>query len=52
MIDLIAQDKNREISIFVSSTSRDMMVERNHLVKQVFPKLRKQCPSRGVELTK
>ncbi|MBU1171583.1 MAG: DUF4062 domain-containing protein, partial [Proteobacteria bacterium] len=50
MINLNAAEKNREIRIFVSSTFRDMMTERDHLVKEVFPKLRKICQARGVEL--
>ena len=32
--------KPREIRVFLSSTFRDMDAERNHLIKQVFPKVR------------
>ena len=38
----------REIRIFISSTFRDMQEEREELVKQVFPQLRRLCESRGV----
>ena len=51
MINLNEKVKEREIRIFVSSTFKDMMSERDHLVKKVFPKLRKLCQERGVELT-
>jgi tetratricopeptide (TPR) repeat protein len=36
------------VRVFVSSTFRDMGAERDELVKQVFPALRKLCESRGV----
>ncbi len=51
MINLNEKSKEREIRIFVSSTFRDMMEERDHLIKNVFPGLRKLSQSRGVELT-
>ncbi len=38
----------REIRLFVSSTFRDMQAERDELIKQVFPRLRQRCESRGV----
>lgn len=38
----------RQIRVFVSSTFRDMQPERHHLVKFVFPQLRKLSESRGV----
>ncbi|HSB09652.1 MAG TPA: tetratricopeptide repeat protein [Blastocatellia bacterium] len=38
----------RVIRVFVSSTFRDMQAERDELVKQTFPQLRKLCESRGV----
>lgn len=38
----------RHIRVFVSSTFRDMQGERDHLVKFIFPQLRKLCESRGV----
>jgi tetratricopeptide (TPR) repeat protein len=40
--------KPRVIRIFVSSTFRDMQAERNELVKNVFPNLRKLCEQRSV----
>ena len=45
-----AADK-REIRVFISSTFRDMMRERDLLVKQVFPELRRKCASRFVTFT-
>ena len=38
----------RSIRVFVSSTFRDMHAEREVLVKQVFPQLRRMCEQRGV----
>ena len=38
----------REIRVFISSTFRDMQEEREELVKQIFPQLRRVCESRGV----
>jgi len=38
------------IRIFISSTFRDMHVERDHLVKVVFPELRERCEKRRVHL--
>jgi len=51
MINLNEELKDREIRIFVSSTFRNMMTERDHLVKELFPKLRKIFQKRGIELT-
>ena len=51
MINLNDPEQKKEIRIFVSSTFRDMQGERDHLVKNVFPKLRKISRSRGAELT-
>jgi len=41
----------RTIRVFVSSTFRDMQAEREELVKQVFPELKRRCRERGVEFT-
>ena len=38
----------RLIRVFVSSTFRDMKEDRDHLVKFIFPQLRKLCEARGV----
>ena len=46
-----SQPKERLIRVFVSSTFRDMQAEREVLVKQVFPELRKLCDERGVVFT-
>ena len=47
-----AQDSpaSRQIRVFLSSTFRDFMEERDLLVKQVFPKLRRKARERGVEV--
>lgn len=37
---------NREIRVFISSTFRDMMRERDILVKETFPALRRLCAQR------
>lgn len=39
---------NRQIRVFISSTFRDMHVERDHLVTVIFPQLRRLCEARGV----
>jgi len=43
-----AAPQDRHIRVFVSSTFRDMTAERDHLVKFIFPELRRLCESRGV----
>jgi len=40
--------ERREIRVFISSTFRDMHEEREELIKQIFPQLRRLCESRGV----
>ncbi len=42
---------SNELRLFVSSTFRDLMPEREQLVKKVFPRIRKECRARGVEFT-
>ena len=44
----VNQPRQREIRVFISSTFRDMQEEREELVKQIFPQLRRLCESRGV----
>jgi nephrocystin-3 len=41
---------SRQIRVFLSSTFRDFMEERDLLVKQVFPELRRKARERGVEV--
>lgn len=41
----------RVIRVFISSTFRDMQAERELLVKQVFPELRRVCAERFVTFT-
>ncbi|MGA2605533.1 MAG: DUF4062 domain-containing protein, partial [Verrucomicrobiia bacterium] len=43
--------ENRRIRVFISSTFRDMMRERDLLVKEVFPELRRKCAKRFVTFT-
>ena len=43
--------KRREVRVFISSTFQDMQAERDHLVKKIFPELRKMCMDRGVGFT-
>ena len=43
--------QNRVIRVFISSTFRDMMRERDLLVKEVFPELRRKCAKRFVTFT-
>lgn len=43
--------KQRNVRIFISSTFSDMMDEREHLMKIIFPELRRRCKARFVELT-
>jgi hypothetical protein len=40
--------EDRSIRVFVSSTFRDMQLERDELVKRVFPQVRHMCEQRGV----
>jgi tetratricopeptide (TPR) repeat protein len=40
-----------EIRVFISSTFRDLQAEREHLIKHVFPQLRRLCSERGVGFT-
>lgn len=42
---------DRQIRVFISSTFRDMMRERDLLVKEVFPELRRKCVQRFVTFT-
>lgn len=43
--------QDRVIRVFISSTFRDMMRERDVLVKEVFPELRRKCAKRFVTFT-
>ena len=42
---------NREFRLFLSSTFRDLLPEREVLVKKIFPQIRALCRERGVEFT-
>ena len=39
---------DQTVRVFISSTFRDMQEEREELVKQTFPQLRRLCENRGV----
>ena len=41
---------NRQIRIFISSTFRDMLAERDYLVTKIFPSLRRYCEEREVSI--
>ena len=41
----------QEFRVFVSSTFTDHQAERDHLVKNIFPRVRHVCRERGVEFT-
>ena len=41
---------NRQIRVFISSTFRDMMAERDYLITKVFPVLRRYCEERELSL--
>jgi nephrocystin-3 len=43
--------KPQNIRIFLSSTFRDMMTEREHLMKVIFPELRRRCKQKGIIFT-
>ena len=40
----------RTVRVFISSTFKDMQAERDHLVRFVFPKLRKELLHRRIHL--
>lgn len=46
----VAAPESRVIRVFLSSTFLDFMQERDLLVKQVFPELRRKARERGVEV--
>ncbi len=45
------KERSNELRHFVSSTFRYLQPELEQLVKKVFPRIRKECRSRGVEFT-
>ena len=49
--DPLSAAKARVVRVFISSTFRDMQKERELLVKQVFPELRRVCDERFVAFT-
>src|SRR5712664_3823834 len=51
MLKRTSENQPRTIRVFVSSTFRDMQMERDLLVKKVFPQLRKMCEERSVSWT-
>ena len=51
MISVNKPTRERVVRVFISSTFRDMQVERDILIKKVFPQLRKLCEERAVSWT-
>lgn len=51
MKELFEQQENRVIRVFISSTFRDMMEEREYLIKNVFPEIKNFCKERRIEFT-
>ncbi len=47
----LTSTEDREIRAFVSSTFEDMKGEREHLLKKVFPEIRRICAERGFTFT-
>jgi len=41
----------RQIRVFVSSTFRDMQLDRDFLIKKIFPQFRKMCEERAISWT-
>jgi tetratricopeptide (TPR) repeat protein len=41
----------RKVRVFISSTFRDMMAEREYLIKRVFPKLKTLCREHGIDFS-
>ncbi|MCI0606176.1 DUF4062 domain-containing protein, partial [bacterium] len=46
--DSALSSSERVVRVFISSTFRDMQGDREELMKQIFPGLRRMCESRGV----
>lgn len=46
---ITSRNSDRVVSVFISSTFRDMMAERDELALYVFPELRRRCRERYVE---
>ncbi len=49
-LQLLAMNENRRIRVFVSSTFRDLVEDRNELMTHAWPELRRFCRERQVEL--
>ena len=47
-VDIQSFKQQREIRVFISSTFKDMVKERDELIKYTFPRLRKMCEERGI----
>ncbi len=46
-----SESRTKKVRVFISSTFRDMMQEREYLMKNIFPKLRKLCRANGFDFT-
>lgn len=51
MSDFMFEFAERKVRIFISSTFRDMMQERELLIKRIFPQLHHWCKERQIEMT-
>ena len=51
MTDFMTLQAERKIRIFISSTFKDMMQEREFLLKRIFPQLHRWCRERHIEMT-
>lgn len=51
MVSFNITDSDNEVRVFISSTFKDMMKERDYLIKEVFPEIRHRCHQRGIEFT-
>lgn len=49
--ELYSKTNRRSIRVFISSTFKDMMNEREYLMKKIFPQFRRMCNEKGVEFT-
>ncbi len=49
--ELFSETGRRNVRVFISSTFRDMMAERDYLMKNVFPEIRKTCKEYGIDFT-
>ncbi len=49
--ELRSDSKKRNVRVFISSTFRDMIDERDYLMKNVFPEIKQSCKEYGIDFT-